>query len=47
MIELKNITKSYQTGGFSQTALNKIDAAFRSNEFVAILGPSGSGNPHV
>ena len=43
MIELKNITKSYQTGGFSQTALNKIDAAFRSNEFVAILGPSGSG----
>ena len=43
MLELKNITKSYTTGSFTQKALNDIDLKFRENEFVAILGPSGSG----
>ena len=43
MLELKKITKIYQTGDFKQTALNNVTINFRSNEFVSILGPSGSG----
>lgn len=43
MLELKKITKIYQTGEFKQVALDKISVNFRNNEFVSILGPSGSG----
>ena len=43
MLELKNISKTYQTGTFRQTALNNVSLKFRKNEFVSILGASGSG----
>lgn len=43
MLALKNIKKSYTTGSFTQVALNGINLNFRENEFVAILGASGSG----
>ena len=43
MLQLKNISKAYQTGKFTQIALDHVSVAFRDNEFVAILGPSGSG----
>lgn len=43
MLELKKITKIYQSGDFKQKALDNISVNFRSNEFVSILGPSGSG----
>lgn len=43
MLTLKNIKKSYTTGDFTQVALNGINLSFRKNEFVAILGASGSG----
>lgn len=43
MLEIKKITKIYQTEGFKQTALNKVSVSFRKSEFAAILGPSGSG----
>lgn len=43
MLELKNIKKTYHTGGFSQHALKDFSLKFRKNEFTAILGPSGSG----
>ena len=43
MLEIKNITKIYKTGAFTQKALNKVNINFRENEFVSILGPSGSG----
>lgn len=43
MLQLKNISKSYTTGTFTQTALNDVSLDFRKSEFVAILGPSGSG----
>ena len=43
MLELKKITKIYQTGEFKQKALDNITVNFRNNEFVSILGPSGSG----
>ena len=43
MLEIKNITKIYKVGTFTQKALNKVSINFRKNEFVSILGPSGSG----
>ena len=43
MLELKNIKKSYKVADFTQTALNGISLKFRKNEFVAVLGQSGSG----
>lgn len=43
MLQLKNITKSYKTGEFTQVALDKVNLNFRESEFVAILGQSGSG----
>ena len=43
MLSLKNIKKSYTTGDFTQVALKGINLNFRKNEFVAILGVSGSG----
>ena len=43
MLELRKITKIYEVGDLSQTALNKVSLNFRESEFAAILGPSGSG----
>lgn len=43
LLQLKNVSKSYTTGDFTQVALNDVSLTFRKNEFVAILGPSGSG----
>ncbi|HBT64869.1 MAG TPA: sulfate ABC transporter ATP-binding protein [Ruminococcaceae bacterium] len=43
MLRLENIKKSYTTGEFTQVALNDVSLNFRKNEFVAILGQSGSG----
>ena len=43
MLELKKVTKTYEVAGLKQKALNKIDIKFRENEFVSILGQSGSG----
>ena len=43
MLELKNIVKTYVTGGLRQDALKGISISFRESEFVSILGQSGSG----
>lgn len=43
MLRLEHIVKTYQTGEFRQDALKDVSIAFRPNEFVAILGQSGSG----
>lgn len=43
MLQIKNITKTYQSGELIQRALNGVSINFRDNEFVSILGPSGSG----
>lgn len=43
MLELKNIRKTYHVGDIETVALDDISVAFRKQEFVAILGTSGSG----
>ena len=43
MLEIKKITKIYETDGFKQKALDNVSINFRKNEFASILGPSGSG----
>lgn len=43
MIELKGITKGYKTGDEDTIALKNIDLNINKGEFVAIMGPSGSG----
>ena len=43
MLEIKKISKVYETDGFKQKALDNVSISFRENEFVSILGPSGSG----
>ena len=43
MLELKKITKIYETEGYRQTALDNVSLNFRKNEFASILGASGSG----
>lgn len=43
MLELRGVTKVYETGGLVKKALDRVTINFRTSEFVAILGPSGSG----
>lgn len=43
MLQLQNIVKSYTVGEQTQVALKGVSLNFRENEFVSILGQSGSG----
>ncbi len=43
MLKLTNITKEYVVGENKLKALNDVSVSFRENEFVSILGQSGSG----
>ncbi|MEK9628433.1 MAG: ABC transporter ATP-binding protein [Nitrospinota bacterium] len=43
MIEAKNLSKTYDTGVLSVTALEQASFQIGKGEFVAIMGPSGSG----
>lgn len=43
MLQLKSIVKTYVTGDMKQDALKGVSISFRENEFVSILGQSGSG----
>lgn len=43
MLQLKNIVKTYEVGDLKQKALKGVSISFRENEFVSILGQSGSG----
>ena len=43
IIELRDITKLYKTGGRTVTALDRVSLSVREGEFVSIVGQSGSG----
>ena len=43
MIEIKDVTKTYQSGNVETKALKDVSFGIARGEFVAIMGPSGSG----
>ncbi|MDQ6799531.1 MAG: ABC transporter ATP-binding protein [Acidobacteriota bacterium] len=43
LIQLEEITKTYDAGDNAVQALRGVDVAIQEGEFVAIIGPSGSG----
>ena len=43
VIDLVGVSKTYQSGSLSVTALRDVDLRIERGEFVAIIGPSGSG----
>ncbi|MTI67113.1 MAG: ABC transporter ATP-binding protein [Firmicutes bacterium] len=43
MIQLKNLTKVYDTGAVKVEALKNVDLNIDKGEFISIMGPSGSG----
>src|SRR5438045_1065771 len=43
LIQLEDITKTYDAGENAVQALRGIDVAIQHGEFVSIIGPSGSG----
>ncbi|MGH7658291.1 MAG: hypothetical protein ACREL6_08650, partial [Gemmatimonadales bacterium] len=43
VIVTRNLKRHYVMGNEVVRALNGVDLAIRRNEFVAIMGPSGSG----
>lgn len=43
LIEVVEVTKTYQSGQEEVQALNKVSLAIEEKDFVALVGPSGSG----
>lgn len=43
VIEIKNLTKIYNSSEVQVKAVNGIDITFKEGEFTAVVGPSGSG----
>ena len=43
VIEIKSLTKIYNSSEVKVTAVNGIDIDFKQGEFTAVVGPSGSG----
>ena len=43
MIKMEKVKKTYGTGLVQVDALKNIDLEIKENEFVGLIGPSGSG----
>ena len=43
MIEIENLSKTYDSDTLSVSALREVNFQIKKGEFVAIMGPSGSG----
>jgi putative ABC transport system ATP-binding protein len=43
MIELKSVSKWYNTGSNKTYVLREVDLIIREGEFISVMGPSGSG----
>ena len=43
MLDVKNLQKSYTIGKKSYPVLKGVDLSVAKGEFVAVMGPSGSG----
>ena len=43
LLELKNVSRTYSSGGEPLTVLREVSLVIQSGEFVAIMGASGSG----
>lgn len=43
MLEVKNLTKTYKSGGKELTVLHEVNFSIAAGESFAIVGPSGSG----
>jgi len=43
LIEIKGLSKTYESGGESTAALAEVDLHIDRGEFVSVMGPSGSG----
>lgn len=46
MLYVKNLYKSYLSGSKEYPVLKKINLHIGVGEFVAVMGPSGSGKKH-
>ena len=44
VIDLNNVTKTYASGELSVQALRGVTFSIQPGEYVAIMGPSGSGS---
>ena len=47
LLELRQVSKDYHIGETRIAALKEINLVIQKGEFVAIWGPSGSGNRHL
>ncbi len=43
LIEIKNLTKTYESGEEHVLALTNVDLNIEKGEFISVMGPSGSG----
>ena len=46
ILRAENLTKIYGTGENQVVALDHVSFSVNKGEFLAIIGPSGAGNPH-
>jgi putative ABC transport system ATP-binding protein len=43
VVEVRNLSKTFQEGEITRTVLNHVDLTFQAGEFIVLLGRSGSG----